>query len=128
MEKTGVVRKVDNEYAYIVIERDSSCGENCAACGLCANREMMVKIKNTKGFEKGDMVRLKTDDKKFLSGSAIGYLLLTALLIIGGMLGSLISGEWTAFFGALVMLAVGVIIMRRFFAKKIDVEAEKITR
>lgn len=128
MEKTGVVRKVDNEYAYIVIERDSSCGENCAACGLCANREMTVKIKNTKGFEKGDKVRLKTDDKKFLKGSAIGYLLLTALLIVGGLLGSLISGEWTAFFGALIMLAVGVIIIRKFFTKKLDVEAEKITR
>ncbi len=128
MEKTGVVRKVDNEYAYIVIERDSSCGENCAACGLCANREMTVKIKNIKGFEKGDMVRLRTDDKKFLKGSAIGYLLLTALLIIGGLLGSLISGEWTAFFGALIMLAVGVVIIRKFFTKKLDVEAEKITR
>lgn len=128
MEKTGVVRKVDTEYAYIVIERDSSCGENCAACGLCANREMTVKIKNTKGFEKGDQVRLKTDDKKFLKGSALGYLLLTALLIIGGLLGSLISGEWTAFFGALLMLAVGVIIMRKFFTQKLDVEAEKIKR
>ncbi len=128
MEKTGVVVEIKDGYAFVNIERDSACGDNCAACGLCSNREMTVKIKNVKGFVVGDEVMLKTDDKKFLKGSAIGYLLMTALLIIGGLVGSIVGGEWTAFFGALVMIGVGVVILRKFFTRKLDVEAEKITR
>lgn len=128
MEKTGVVVEIKNGYAFVNIERDSACGDNCAACGLCSNRQMTVKIKNVKSFAIGDEVRLKTDDKKFLKGSAIGYLLMTALLIIGGLIGSIVGGEWTAFFGALVMIGVGVVILRKFFTRKLDVEAEKITR
>lgn len=128
MEKTGVVVEIKNGYALVNIERDSACGDNCAACGLCSNREMTVKIKNDKNFVVGDLVRLKTDDKKFLRGSAIGYLSLTILLLAGGVIGSIIGGEWTAFFGALVMIGVGVVVLRKFFTKKLDVEAEKITR
>ncbi len=127
MEKTGIVAEIKNGYVYIKVERDSACGDNCAACGLCANREMMVKIKNTKKFVIGDEVMLKSDDSKFLKSSAIGYLSLTVLLLAGGMIGSLIGGEWTAFVGALVMIGVGVVILRSF-SKKMDIVAEKITR
>ena len=127
MEKTGVVAEIKNGYAYVKVERDSACGDNCAACGLCANREMMVKVKNTKNFVIGDYVMLKSDDSKFLKNSAIGYLLLTVLLLGGGVIGSLIGGEWTAFIGALVMIGVGIVILRSF-SNKMDIVAEKITR
>ena len=63
MEKNGVVTAADNENATVTVTRDSACGENCAACGLCGNmREMTVNIKNTIGLREGDRVRLSSSD------------------------------------------------------------------
>ena len=57
MEKYGTVSEIQGEYMVVSVVRDSACGDNCAACGLCGNgREMTVRFKNTGNFQKGDRV------------------------------------------------------------------------
>ncbi len=127
MEKIGVVTEIRGDFVLVTVSRDSACGENCAACGLCRNsREMTIELKNTGNFKKGDKLRLVSDSKAFVSHSAIGYLSLTILLILGGILGSLTRNEWFAFGGSLIGVLLGILIIKLFFTHKLDIKAEKI--
>ncbi|MBQ7097320.1 MAG: SoxR reducing system RseC family protein [Clostridia bacterium] len=127
MEKLGTVKEVLGADMIVSVVRDSACGDNCAACGLCGNsREMTVRLKNTKGFKRGDRVRLVSEDKKVLGNSALGYLSLTALLIAGGVIGGIFGGDWAAFCGAAVGLALGIGALKLFFKDKIDIEVQKV--
>lgn len=128
MEKFGTVTKLQNDKAVITVIRDSACGENCAACGICKNSKEMTMIVPNNDFQVGDNVRLVTDDKTFLKSSAIGYLLLTALLIVGGILGAKMGGDWLAFLGTLLGLGAGIVLIRCFFAEKIEIRTEKVER
>ena len=127
MEKFGIVSEASGGYMNVTIQRDSACGDNCAACGLCGNsREMTVKLKNTKDFKTGDKIRLVSNDKSFLKHSAAGYLSLTALLILGAVIGSLCGGDWMAFLGAILGTAVGILVLRLFFTDKLEITTEKV--
>lgn len=127
MEKYGTVSEIQGEYMVVTVVRDSACGDNCAACGLCGNgREMTVRFKNTGNFEKGDRICMTTEDKKVLGNSALGYLSLTVLLIAGGVVGGILGGDWAAFGGAVVGLALGIGVLKLFFKNKFDVEITKI--
>ncbi len=127
MEKYGTVKETSGGFMNVTILRDSACGDNCAACGLCGNgREMTLRLKNTKGFRTGDKIRLTSSDKAFLKHSAAGYLSLTALLVAGGVIGSLFGGDWMAFVGALVGLALGIMVLKLFFTEKLEIETEKV--
>ncbi|MBR2452479.1 MAG: SoxR reducing system RseC family protein [Clostridia bacterium] len=128
MEKFGTVTKIEKDKAVVTVIRDSACGENCAACGICKNSKEMTMIVPGDDFKVGDKVRLVTDDKTFLKSSAIGYLLLTALLIVGGVMGAKLGGDWAAFIGALLGLGTGVVLIRCFFAEKIEIRTEKVER
>ena len=127
MEKFGTVSEIQGEYMVVTVVRDSACGDNCAACGLCGNgREMTVRFKNTGDFKKGDRVCLISDDKKVMGNSALGYLSLTVLLISGGVVGGIIGGDWGAFGGAIVGIALGIGVLKLFFKNKFDIDIKKI--
>ena len=126
MEKTGFVSKINGENITVSVNRDSACGENCAACGLCSNREMSVRLKNPGGLSVGDKVRLISDDRIFVGHSALGYALLTLLMILGGTLGTASGNEWIAFGCALLGLGMGIVILKLFFKKNMEIKVEKI--
>lgn len=127
MEKYGTVTETTGGYMNVTILRGSACGDNCSACGLCGNgREMTLRLKNTKDFKTGDKIRLISSDKSFLKHSAAGYLSLTALLIAGAVIGSLLGGDWAAFAGAILGTAVGILVLKLFFTDKLEIETEKI--
>lgn len=126
MEKLGFVSKINGEYMTVSVNRDSACGENCAACGLCSNREMSVSLKNPGSLSVGDKVRLISDDRIFVGHSALGYAFLTLLIILGGTLGTALGNEWLAFGCALLGLGAGVLILKLFFKKNMEIKVEKI--
>ena len=127
MEKQGTVAKVAGDMMTVAIVRDSACGDNCAACGLCGNRrEMTVELKNDGGFAAGDKVLLVSEDSKVVGNSAIGYLSLTALLVGGGVAGAYIGGDWAAFCGAIIGLGLGIGLLRLVFKNKMDIEIYKV--
>lgn len=127
MEKIGVVVAADEKYAKIEIERESACGGNCASCGLCGTHSALVRIRNTERLQKGDAVRLIADDTAFLKRCALGYLCLTACMLTGGALGAK-GGNLTSFIGAAAALCAGILLLRRFFSKEMNIKAEKIKR
>lgn len=127
MEKYGVVIEADEKYARVKVERESACGGNCASCGLCASNSAYIKVKNTEKLEKGDNVRILCDDTRFLKRCAVGYLSLTALMILGGALGAR-GGESASFFGAAAALLCGILLLRRTFSRDMNIKTEKIER
>ena len=128
MEKLGIVSKVNNDYIEVDVHRDTACGENCAACGLCPNRDMTVTLKNCGGFCVGDEVRLLSEDKKVLRLSALGYLSLTLLLFLGAIAGTALGSEWLAFGLAILFVFAGVFVLKKVSPKSIEIKVEKITR
>ena len=126
MEKLGKVANICGNIAEIIITRDSACGENCAACGLCQNRELTVKLPVPDGINKGDVVRLFSENKGILKLSAVGYLTLTALLFLGAALGTFLGSEWLAFGLSILFVGLGVVILRRISPKAPQITVEKI--
>lgn len=126
MEKIGRVVRISGNIAEITITRDSACGENCAACGLCQNRELTVKLSVPNGIAVGDTVRLCTEDKGFLRLSALGYLSLTLLLLAGGVIGTILGSEWLAFLLSILFVALGVLTLRLVSPKSPQIRIEKV--
>lgn len=126
MEKLGVVVKTDNDFIEVAVQRESACGENCAACGLCANKDMVVTFKNNGEFCVGDKVRLSASDKSFLKLSAFGYLSLTLLLFLGAYAGALAGNEWLSFVLAITFAAIGVLVLKKFSGKSVEIKIEKL--
>ena len=128
MEKSGVVTKIDGKHLEVKVKRDSACGENCAACGLCKNKEMTLSLESTEKFLLGEEVRLFTDDKTFLKGSALGYLSLTGLLVLGGIVGALIGSDLLAFILSIAFLGAGIATLKLLKPKSLEIKIEKIQR
>ncbi len=126
MEKLGRVEKIHNNTAEFKIHRDSACGENCKACGLCPNREMTVTLPAISGLCEGDEVRLVSDASGFVKKTGLGYLSLTLGLILGGALGTVLGGEWLGFLLALCFVGVGVLVIRKLLPKGVEIQIEKL--
>jgi sigma-E factor negative regulatory protein RseC len=126
MEKIGTVATVCGGIAEIKITRDSACGENCAACGLCQNRELTVKLTVPDDIKMGDTVKLVAEDAGFLKLSAIGYLSLTLFLILGGVIGTLLKSEWLAFALAVLFPLAGIFVLKKVSPKNAQIRIEKV--
>ena len=127
MERDGTVVYADGNTVKIKVKRDSACGENCAACGLCANREQTIELANTQNLKVGDKVRLESSDKSFVYRSAIGYLLLTASLILGAALGHIIwKNELASVLGAVILLCIALLGIKIFCKSDIEIKVEKL--
>lgn len=126
MEKIGKVLKISDGIADIIITRDSACGENCAACGLCQNRELSVKLAVPDDVKVGDSVKLYSEDKGILKLSALGYLTLTILLFLGGALGTMLGSEWLAFLLSILFVGLGVLILKIASPKGPQIHVEKV--
>lgn len=126
MEKLGKVRKIENGIAEIEIERDSACGENCAACGLCGGKQLVVSLPVDSTISAGDTVKLAIKDSKILWLSAVGYLSLTILILAGAALGTHFGREWLGFLLAFILLVCGVLILRKAAPKPGHIHVEKI--
>ncbi len=125
MEKLGTVLSVQSGMAKIKITRDSACGDNCAACGLCDMREMIVELPVDNDINVGDKVMLVTKNSSFLKNSALGYITLTILLLLGAVLGAKIGGDVLSFIMALAFVGLGVFILKLIPHKNTEIKVEK---
>ncbi len=92
MNKTGIVEKVDGHKIKVKIQRDSSCGDNCAMCNACPGKNMSVTINTDIRLSPGDIVKLETNTKYVLISAFVVYILPIILLIAGYATHSLYIG------------------------------------
>lgn len=126
MDAIGIVEAIEKDKIRVKIPRKSACGENCASCGMCNMKDAEITVKNTVGAKTGDRVRLVASDGAFLKRAALGYLLLTALLIGGGVAGNKIGGEWMAFCCTILAVVLGLLVFRKCFKKELDITVLKV--
>ena len=125
MDAIGIVEAVEKNRIKFRIPRASACGGNCAECGVCKVKDTEITVENTIDASVGDRVRLIADDSAFVKRAAIGYLVLTALLILGGVIGNRIGGEWMSFLCGLFAVILGLLVFRKFFKRDIDITVVK---
>ncbi len=92
MNKNGVVEKVEGNKVTVRIQRDSSCGENCAMCNACPGKDMLITVETDTKLVAGDRVRLETNTKTVLLSAFCVYILPIVLLIVGYALHTLYLG------------------------------------
>ena len=113
MIKSGIVDSIENSKITIKIERDSSCGDNCAMCNACPGKEMFITTYTKENFNVGDYVRLETNTSLILLSAFLVYILPIILLIVGYVIISL-------YFGLALMVISFIILF--IYDKKINIK------
>ncbi len=87
MEQIGVVKKIEENVAFVTVNRVSACGENCAHCkGGCTPSSVTAKAVNSVGAAVGDAVKMETDTNKVLFASFILYIVPVLFTIIAAVI------------------------------------------
>ena len=96
MEQTGIVEECNDGMAKVKVLRSSACGDSCASCGMCANKETVIEARNDCGAHKGDRVLLNMSSGKVLNAAFLAYIVPVILLVLGCVAGDYIFGGETA--------------------------------
>ena len=127
MIKSGDVIEVNDKTAKIRIHRESSCGGDCGRCGGCNADEIIVEVENTLNLQTGETVNVKMNNKKFILSAVLGYGILVAVMIFGGILGyEAFNSEIASILFTLGFLAISLVVIRHSFKnKKSDIKVER---
>ncbi len=127
MLKSGYVIDANDKTAKIRIHRESSCGGDCGRCGGCGTDELIVEVENTMKLQKGETVNVKMNNKKFILSAALGYGILTAVMVLGGILGyEAFNSETASILFTAGFLVISLIVIRYSFKnKKSDIKIER---
>lgn len=100
--------------AEVEITRSSSCGDNCASCGLCPGQTSRVFAINDANAAVGDEVMIEMSDKKVLGAAFLVYIVPIITLIIGYFIShAIFNSEALAILtGFLFMVITLIVIMR----------------
>lgn len=94
MEQIGVVKKTEENIAFVTVNRVSACGENCAHCkGGCTPSSVTAKVENPVGAAVGDRVKIETDTNKVLFASFILYIVPVLLTILAAIITAAVTKE-----------------------------------
>ena len=110
MTEYGEVVDIQGDTAFVRFRRTSACGK-CHACGMLSGQnEIVVCVPNTQGAKIGDDVAVSIMTKKALRASVIAYIFPLFMLILGVVLGWLLSDVWHLFKNTDTVMAVCAII------------------
>lgn len=74
MKQRARVMKTEGEYAWVVLKKTSSCGDNCMTCGLCdMDKTRTVRVYNGGVAAEGEEVEVVLRSKKALALAGITY-------------------------------------------------------
>ena len=119
MEQIAVVHSLlKNGMAEIAVERGTACGaaHNCSECAGCQQtiirKENIVVAFNDVEAGKGDIVKIRSENKPFLKTAAIVYILplILALVFYGIAASQGIGGEGVQVLFAFLGVFVGILI------------------
>jgi len=110
MTEYGEVVRIDGGTAFVKFCRSSACGR-CKACGMLSGQnEIVVEVPNTQDANVGDFVSVQIMTRKAVKASAIAYVFPLIMLILGVVLGWLLSKVWHIFDNMDSVMAICAII------------------
>ncbi len=93
----GEVTEIKGSVAHVKFTRTSACGR-CHACGMLTNQnEITVQVENELDAAVGDQVAISIRIRKALGASALAYVFPLIMLVLGVLVGWLLSGVWGVF-------------------------------
>ena len=102
----GEVTKIKGSVAHVKFTRTSACGR-CHACGMLANQnDITVQVENELNAAVGDKVAVSIRIKKALGASALAYVFPLIMLVLGVLVGWLLSGIWGVFSNSEMAMAL----------------------
>ncbi len=105
MRQYGKVIEICGNMARVSFKRTKACG-NCKACFTLGSDEAVIEIVNSAGASAGDYVAIELHAKSMVKASLIMYGLPLIGLMLGVILGSLLSDIWAIVLGVLFSAAV----------------------
>ncbi len=120
MNQVGYVSEIQDEIAQVNVRRISACGDKCGSCGGgCSVPMARVKMKNTLGAEKGDLVEVKINTNTVLKFAFLVYVIPLLMMIAGIAVGinifkalEVADYETYGFLIGLVLLAASFLILK----------------
>ena len=114
MLQTGIVQALQCDgRATIEIARSTACGENCASCGLCSNKTILVSAVNDVGAAVGDTVEIDMADRKVLGAAFLVYIVPLIVLIAGYCAAyAVFKSELFAVVAGLLLMAFTFLVIR----------------
>ena len=122
IEERATIIALENDFAWVEGERQSSCG-SCAAskgCGtatlqkVMGNKRTRLKAINQAGAQIGDKVVIGLQEQALLKGSLYAYILPLFMLLAGALLFELVFvSEGMTILGGLGGLMLGFVILQR---------------
>jgi len=110
MNEYGLVVKNENGVASVQFRRSSACGK-CKACGMMAGQnEIIVEVPNDINARVGQLVEVNIVMKKAIKASAIAYIFPLFMLVLGAVLGWLLTDIWSVFANRDVTMAICALI------------------
>lgn len=93
----GQVVDIQGGVAHVKFVRTSACGK-CHACGMLSTQnEIVVQVDNDSHAAVGDLVAVSIRMKKAMRASVLAYVFPLVMLILGVLVGWLLSAQWHVF-------------------------------
>lgn len=128
MEQIGYVVKLCGDKIKVRVERESSCGGNCASCKGCPSNAVIIECAAPQAVKVGDTVKLVMRTKSFFANAAVGYGFPVLLMIIGAIVGYYMGKSETAsVFGVILGLAAAMVLLK-ILPLKTGITAEILNR
>lgn len=106
----GRVVKTENGIAKVRVVRDTACGDSCASCNLCSNRERIIVAKNPIDAKVGDFVVVSEASAKILFYAFCVYIIPMILITFGYMMYEIL--------GIIAAIVVSITMMKFLDNKK----------
>ena len=88
VQETGVIERIEGNYAYVKAEKTGSCGSCASQCMSADGKDyVIVHTINDVGAKEGDTVKFEVPVGSFLKASIIIYVIPMIALIIGSLVG-----------------------------------------
>ena len=111
MDKIGFVKSIDGNIAIIEIIRSGACGDRCSSCkGGCETRAMHVRVRNNLNVSVGQLVKLRSENKKMIKAVVLVYIMPLVVMVLGIVLG-IVGSEYLGYSDMKDIIAVGVGIL-----------------
>jgi len=114
VEASGQIVKIDGDFVWVETEIKSGCNQ-CSAksgCGtgilsaVLGRRRPQLRVPNSLGAKVGEAVVVAVEESGVVTGSLLLYLLPLFMMIVGAVIGDVLSGEgWAIILASLGLLS-----------------------
>ena len=136
MVENGIVRRIENDKAWILLQKGEQC-HGCTACQAFGDGSAEILALNKVSAAPGDKVEIEIAPKEVIKHSAIVFLIPVLALIVGYFLGVKylmalsLSEEPAGIFGSLGLMVIAyvfIVLYDRQVGKKQESGARIIRR